>query len=144
MKIWSITKSQGRNTMEYTWEQFDEDVKKIIEWILSRKEVFDNIYGVPKGGLVLAVKLCNMLYLPLILEVRKITKKTLVVDDISDSGKTLELFRKKGNTIITIFFHKQTTVYPDFCLREKIGDNWVNFPWDNSEKKYRDGTKVYL
>jgi len=129
--------------MEYTWEQFDEDVKKIIEWILSGKMTFDSIYGVPRGGLVLAVKLCNMLSLPLVLEGGKITKKTLVVDDISDSGKTLEPFCKRGNIIVTIFFHKQTTVYPDFCLREKIGNDWVHFPWDNPEKKYRDGTKTY-
>lgn len=129
--------------MEYTWEQFDEDVKKIIEWILSGKMTFGSIYGVPKGGLVLAVKLCNMLDLPLVLERGKITKETLVVDDISDSGKTLKPFRDNGNVIVTIFFHKQTTVYPNFCLREKIGDDWIDFPWDNPEKKYRDGTEAY-
>lgn len=129
--------------MEYTWEQFDEDVEKIIEWISSEKKIFDSIYGVPKGGLVLAVKLCNMLNLPLVLEKDKITERTLVVDDISDNGRTLEPFRKRGNVIVTIFFHKKTTVYPDFYLREKIGNDWVNFPWDNPKKKYRDGTKVY-
>ena len=49
---------EKKNIMKYTWKEFDEDVKKIVEWLKDKN--FSNIYGVPRGGLPLAVKLSNI------------------------------------------------------------------------------------
>lgn len=128
--------------MKYTWNQFEEDVEGILKWMSSHEGKFDKIYGIPKGGLPLAVKLCNMVEgIPLILDRDKVDERTLVVDDISDTGKTLEEFKKLDCLIVALFIHKNTTVLPNFYLREKK-DEWIDFPWDNSGKKYRDGTHL--
>jgi len=113
--------------MEYTWDKFDEDVMKMKERISSLW--CKNIYGIPRGGLVLAVKLSYLTGIPLLLDKEKVTYDTLVVDDISDSGKTLKEFKEKGCIIFTIFYHKNTVTIPDFYLREKK-DNWITFPWE--------------
>ena len=43
----------------YTWEDFDRDVKKILRELNHNNWKIEGIYGVPKGGLPLAVKLAN-------------------------------------------------------------------------------------
>ena len=122
-----------RSIKKYTWKQFDEDTKKIIKWlnedVVNMFGIFkiDGVYGIPKGGLPLAVKLCNKLDVPLILDKNKITDKTLVVDDISDTGKTLKSFIDHLNC--TIFIHEGTNAYPDFWLRKKYKE-WIVFPWE--------------
>ena len=114
-----------KNIEKYTWEEFDKDVKKIVKWLKNKK--FSNIYGVPRGGLPLAVKLSNILKKPLVIDEKKISKETLIVDDISDTGETLAKF--KGHLIVTLFYHKQTKTLPDFWIREKTCD-WIIFPWE--------------
>ena len=113
-----------------TWEQFDSVCKEIHIWAKDKK--FNSIYGPPRGGLVLAVKLSHLLEIPLIVSKDDITPRTLIVDDITDTGKTMEKFRQKGNKIATIFYHKQSTVIPDKWFFEKT-DKWVIYPWENSE-----------
>lgn len=113
----------------YTWQEFDEDVEKIAEWARDKK--FQSVYGIPRGGLILAVVLSHRLQIPQIFSAEDITKTTLVVDDISDTGKTLQVFEARLGfrpTIATIFCHKNTSQIPHFCLREKT--EWIIFPWE--------------
>ncbi len=115
--------------LKYSWKEFDVDCQIIKEWIEHQNIEFEEIYGIPKGGLPLAVKLCNLLNIPLLTHPQHVSKSTLVVDDISDSGKTLKVFKMMGCKIVTIFFHKQTITLPDFFIREKK-DEWIVFPWE--------------
>jgi hypoxanthine phosphoribosyltransferase len=116
--------------MKYTWNKFDEDVQKIAQRISPLW--CKNIYGIPRGGLVLAVKLSYLCDIPLLIDKEKITYDTLVVDDISDSGKTLKEFKEKGCIVMTIYYHKNTILMPDFCLREKKSE-WITFPWEKDK-----------
>jgi len=118
--------------MKYTWQEFDEDVKEIIEILPKlKKGEIKNVYGIPRGGIVPAVKLSNLLNIPVILNKGQITENTLVVDDICDSGKTLNRFRKekKGGLFITLFWKRGSITNADFSLREKKKD-WIVFPWE--------------
>ncbi len=115
--------------MIYTWEEFDDDCLTIFNWIQLKKLTFKNVYGLPRGGLPLAVKLSHLLEIPLTLD--RITENTLVVDDISDTGNTLFSIKKTfpDITIITLFYHEDTKVVPSFTLREKT-DKWIIYPWE--------------
>ena len=113
----------------YTWREFDEDVEKIAIWARDKK--FQGVYGIPRNGLVLAVALSHRLELPVVLSPEDIMRRTLVVDDISDTGKTLlALERRLGfkPTVAAIFCHSDTLWKPDFSLREK--KCWIVFPWE--------------
>ena len=109
----------------YTWKNFESDVKKLTSALKHKK--FDGIWGPARGGLPIAVCLSHALDLPF-LEKSK-SEKTLIVDDIADTGKTLEPFFKKGHTIATIFYHHQSRFEPHIWLREKK-DEWIVFPWE--------------
>lgn len=123
----------------YAWKEFDRDIKKIAKW--ARGEDFTNIYGIPRGGLVVAVVLSHHLDLPVVLTISEISDKTLVVDDISDSGSTLAKLESKISAkpkVATLFFHKDTKRIPDFYIHQKTG--WVVFPWETEGTSKYDAT----
>ncbi|OGY63837.1 MAG: hypothetical protein A3I24_00085 [Candidatus Harrisonbacteria bacterium RIFCSPLOWO2_02_FULL_41_13b] len=126
----------------YTWEEFEVDARKIADTIKAWGKKFKYIYGPPRGGVILAVKLSHLLcpdrerkpglpnnfgfmsfYMP------EFWEKTLVVDDIADTGQTLWNFNNCGSFIVTLFKHPQSTITPDIWIREK-DDRWVQFPWE--------------
>ena len=119
----------------YTWQEFERDIEIIAEKIKEKGWEFENIYGQPRGGLVPAVCFSHRLGIPLILNKDQITEKTLIVDDIADTGKTL--YPLKINylliylklVIITLFYHRQSIFMPDIWLREKK-EKWIHFPWE--------------
>ncbi len=115
----------GDKKYYYDWADFETDVGKLTSELKRKK--FDGIWGPARGGLPLAVCLSHSLNLPFLEKPRN--KKTLIVDDIADSGKTLEPFFKKGHTIATIFYHRESRFEPHIWLREKKGQ-WIVFPWE--------------
>lgn len=122
----------------YSWEQFDEDAEKIAE--LAKDKNFKSVYGIPKGGLPLEVKLAHLLDVSLILNRDDITKDTLIVDDIVDTGRTIErLLASLGHGFLaaTIFCNEKS-VKPDFYARKKT--KWVRFPWETERTSRYDGT----
>jgi uncharacterized protein len=65
-------------------------------------------------------------------------KKVLIVDEVVDTGKTLELVRehvtKQGATAVrtaTVYYKPWSTVKPDYF--EKETDRWIVFPWETKE-----------
>jgi hypoxanthine phosphoribosyltransferase len=65
-------------------------------------------------------------------------KKMLLVDDIVDSGKSLNLTKTHLQTqgaleikTATLYQKPQSTETPDFC--EKQTTSWVVFPWETKE-----------
>jgi len=121
----------------YTWLEFDSDVRKIERW--AKKQKIKNIFGVPRGGLPSAVSLSHQLGLPMVWDKNKITAETLVVDDISDSGKTLKrLLGRKKAKVATLYFEKLSKFKPDFYCR--IKKEWVVFPWETKHSSKYDKT----
>lgn len=112
----------------YSWKLFDLDCKKIADWAKPKK--FKSIYGIPRGGIIVAVKLSHILNIPIILNYKDIASKTLIVDDISDSGKTISKLITLINAkpkVATLFWCNKST-QPDFWCRKKL--TWVIFPWE--------------
>ena len=125
---------------QYSWKSFDADCRKMARW--AKKEKFKDIYGIPRGGLVVAVRLSHFTNMPIILDHQKISPKTLVVDDISDTGKTLLQLQKliKVNpTMATLFWHQESPP-PDFWCRKKL--TWVIFPWETKVTSKYDQTLI--
>jgi len=109
----------------FTWDEFDTAVDKIAT-ALAGKDI-TSVYGIPRGGLILAICLSHRLGIPL---VSNIGEHTLVVDDISDTGKTL--VRHPGHMTATIHVAHNTSKWPDVYYQVKETDNWVIYPWEHS------------
>jgi len=123
----------------YDWKQFNADCIKIAQWAKLKK--LKNIYGIPRGGLVVAVKMSHILDIPIIFSVEEISLGTLVVDDIIDTGGTIErIFGKsrKKMFIASLYFRKEAGVKPDFYAR--IKRDWVVFPWETDRTSRYDKT----
>jgi len=127
------------NKTYITWDEYDDMINKIAVYIkhISNEEI-GAVYGLPRGGLPIAVSLSHSLGLPLLMDYydRKIVtdKKILVVDDIADTGHTLKDFDNEHNVICTFHYHKQSLVVPEFFCEEKT-DEWIVYPWEERDSK---------
>lgn len=111
----------------YAWNEFLADMyERIIPALLPRAHEFAGVWGPPRGGLIMAVMLSHNLGIPYFTEPQG--PKTLIVDDIADSGETLWPFR--NYPIVTCFYHRGSKVAPMLWLHEKKKDEWVVFPWE--------------
>src|SRR3990167_4454373 len=90
------------NAIKFTWEQFNKAVKLLADNLKPVSKFAKNIYGLPRGGLILAVALSHQLDLPLLFDKKKINKETIIVDDISDSGQTLTKLLKGKEYLRTV------------------------------------------
>ncbi len=129
------------NKQFYTWQEFDDDIRTLAQSEWFKKQNIKNIYGIPRGGLVIAVRLSYITNIPIILNTDDITANTLIVDDICDTGETLKkLFSSFDfkSPVFTIFYKTNPNFKPDFYFRKKT--NWVVFPWEEEASSKYDGT----
>ena len=142
--------------------------KKIYDMLLSQAEKIrqsgfkpDVIVGITRGGWVPARVLLDLLGIPDLVTVRVefylgvaeakkepvltqgvsavVTgKKALIVDDVADTGKSLQLAREhvlqQGATevrIATVYRKPWSVIKPDYY--EKETSCWVVFPWEIKE-----------
>jgi len=121
-----------------TWKQVEEFVNYMTD-ISRRKGIkYSGVYGLPRGGLVLAVMLSHKLKIPLLMSP---APGCLIVDDICDTGESLLHYVKNSSgdkaqdyKIATMYYkHNTLGVVPDNYLCRKE-DNWIVFPWEMEEK----------
>lgn len=126
-----------KTKLYFTWHQFDNAVKQLEKQLHPTLHEYDSIYGIPRGGLPLAVALSHKLDLSLVF---KPTLKTLIVDDISDEGNALAPYINT-HTCVTIVSTEWTKSVPKFWVYEKLSkEGWIVFPWEqtNSEVFYKN------
>lgn len=108
-----------------TWEDVEKALDEACDYFERKCLKFDGVYAIPRGGLPIGVMFSHRLGIPLLAAPHS---QTLIVDDITDSGKTLKAFTGKYFTY-TLFYHRRSEVVPDKWSYEKT-DNWVKFPWE--------------
>ena len=110
----------------FTWREFDKSVELIANKCKFLE--FSGIYGVPRGGLCLAVALSHKLELNLI---SKPTKNSLIVDDVYETGITLNSFKDiEGATYFVLFSKIKPTWWNTVHTSGK--SEWIVFPWENT------------
>lgn len=115
-----------------TYEQIVDFIDKLAEELNSKNIKPSGVYGVPRGGLLFAVLLSYKMDIPLLMHA---AKGCVIIDDIADSGRTLQHFTENDTQfnkyyIATMYYHKRSTVKPDFYLYEKE-DKWIVYPYEN-------------
>ena len=110
----------------FTWSEFDKSVDHIAN--KCRFMDFSGIYGVPRGGLCLAVALSHKLKINLISEP---IKHSLIVDDVYETGITLNNLKDIEGAMFFVLFSKiKPTWWNSVFISEK--SEWVVFPWENT------------
>lgn len=140
------------------WDEFGEAARSLAGQVLSAGYRPDLVIAIARGGLLLAgaisyalgTKQCGSINVefytgiderlpepvlhPPMLDVPAVTgKRVLLVDDVSDSGRTLakvvDLLAEAGAEVrsATLYVKPRTVLVPDFAYRET--PDWIVFPW---------------
>lgn len=141
-----------------TWDLFGAASRELAQTVADSGFAPDVVLGIARGGLVPAGALayaldCKSLFtmnvefytgvgttldepviLPPILDATELDGLTvLVVDDVADSGKTLELVhtfcRNHASEVRTAVLYEKpaSVIKADYTWR--YTDRWINFPW---------------
>jgi hypoxanthine phosphoribosyltransferase len=138
---------------KYTWKEFDKDIKVLAKKL--KKYKFHAVYGIPRGGLILAVRLSHLLNIPITLDPYN---ADLVVDEICDNGRTIKRMSQlpcffKGRKFVVIHLRIKRVEYLEIYvyrgeIKESIGNvdlipspiipdiylyklkDWIIYPWE--------------
>ena len=122
-------------TKYFTWNDFDKSVEYIANKCKYSK--LSGVYGVPRGGLCLAVALSHKLNIQLI---EKPLKNSLIVDDVFETGFTLSNFKNiEGANFFVLVSKKKPIWWNTVTLSYK--KEWIVFPWENKKNEIREETE---
>jgi hypoxanthine phosphoribosyltransferase len=118
-----------------SWQAFDQAVERIAANVIAANAIAaDNnaagcsgVFGVPRGGLVLAVALSHRLSLPLL---HQAEPGCLVVDDVYETGLTLEPYRHLDNARVAVWISKAEPQWWQ-AVEVTSSSEWLVFPWEH-------------
>lgn len=139
----------------YIYSEFVKDISTLHKQLQSHP--FDTIVAITRGGMTLAQALAHALNIRNVQTIQAISyngseklekvelidntqlqkaKQVLIVDDIADSGDTLDavithlLAHNPHITCktCTLFYKKSASIMPDFTCNE--AKEWINFFWE--------------
>jgi hypoxanthine phosphoribosyltransferase len=117
------------NKIFLEWVDINGLVDRICHSILKDYPNIDSIHGIKRGGLIPSVLISHKLNLPWTYE---IFPNTLVVDDICDSGETLNNYA--GVYTAVLHYKPHTSIFtPNIYAKVYNGDEWVIYPWENKD-----------
>ena len=119
-------------TRYFTWSEFD----KSIDYISNKCKFWkiSGIYGIPRGGLCIAVALSHKLNIKLI---EKPLKNSLIVDDVFETGVTLSNFKNiEGANFFVLVSKRKPIWWNSVNFTDK--KEWIIFPWENKNNELID------
>ena len=119
----------------FSWSEFDKSVEHIYN--KCKFIEFSGIYGVPRGGLCLAVALSHKLKINLM---PKPIKNSLIVDDVYETGMTLNTFKNIEGAMFFVLFSKIKPIWWNTVHISKKNE-WIVFPWENNDNFQSDRNK---
>jgi hypoxanthine phosphoribosyltransferase len=142
-----------------SWKTYHETAQNLAATVLDHTEPIDQIVAISRGGLTLGHLLTDLLRIPIsIITIQSYTdiqtsgeavltaklqnsikhKHILLVDDVSDSGKTMRRATKyltragaKKITTVTMFYKPRSIFRPDYFAR--LTNKWIIFPYEPIE-----------
>lgn len=104
---------------------FEIECRKLAACI-SRMQ-YTSIYGISRGGIYVAIRLTQLLNLPIV-EKDGIHKTTLIVDDLVDSGRTRDRF--PDNDFACLYNKPDTPLLQGTVYISDTIDGWIEFFWE--------------
>ena len=136
-----------------SWEEFHQDVKNLCKKIKDSGQEFNKIVAISRGGFIpagivayeLGIRNSAVINISTYVgskhlklnevdhpdSVGKVDEKTLIIDDISDSGQTFEVMRRTfpNGKYVTVYAKERGASQADIFER-KFPEKWLVFPWD--------------
>lgn len=123
-----------------SWADFDDARFHLASVCRDLSPDAPGIYGIPRGGLCLAVALSHALSLPLLSNPEP---GCIIVDDIYETGTTLNPFLDQGIYRVITWLRRSSSDHPHLLSARSIdSDDWIVFPWEDAKQAARDA-RVY-
>lgn len=119
-----------------TWDNIEELTDKLVDEIKSSTVPPLYITGLPRGGLIPAVMLSHKLNIPFksIDSIGSLPRvDVLIVDDIADSGETLNRFG--GYQTAVLHYKIQSEHIPTFYAEEVNNTDWIVYPFEREDSE---------
>ncbi len=125
------------------WDEIRALVFRLSHKIITNDLKFKNIYGLQRGGLIPAVMLSHQLGIPM--AKGDIGPDTLIIDDICDSGITLDDYFKRYQNEFSfpfelktacLHYKPHTSIFEPTIYAEKWEkDDWIVYPWEKVDSQ---------
>ncbi len=136
-----------------SWDEFHQDVKNLCKKIKETGQEFNKIVAISRGGFIpagiiayeLDIRNSAVINISTYIgskhlklnevdnpqSVGKIDEKSLIIDDISDSGQTFEVMRRTfpNGKFVTVYAKEKGIKQVDIFERQ-VPEKWLVFPWD--------------
>ena len=125
-----------------SWKEYEELISIIINRLYKQAKQPAQVYGIANGGLLLAMEIASAFGL----KAQSINPNAscaigtslpyMIVDDIVDTGKTMEnvLARSIGNPVIVALYMKGRAMNRQNMICGKViadDHRWIVFPWED-------------
>ena len=112
-----------------SWDDIASLVDGLCKQISSSDIKINSVTGLQRGGLIPAVMISHKLNIPY---VHSIHPHTLVIDDICDTGETLNSILSAPTAVL--HYKKAAKHKPTFYALE-VGDDWIVYPWERRDSE---------
>ena len=122
------------NKLYLSWKWVDEQINIIGDKLEGYELEF--VAGIPRGGLIPAVMMSHAFGIKYIsyssakLLPKELRDKTLVIDDISDTGVTMKEAEDLDFLTAALSLRSGTKTVPMFVGQQINNDDWLVFPWE--------------
>ncbi len=124
--------------IEISYQKLKEDCKVLAEKIKTADRGYTSIYAIPRGGVPVGLYLSNELDIPLVKEPEK---GSLIVDDLVDSGKTIDPYIKDQYDVAVLYRKPHSPEESSNLYIVETLDDWIEFPYEatnlDAEENFR-------
>ena len=118
------------NKLFVSWADIEGLVQELWKKIVIGSMPINSVHGLKRGGYIPAVMLSHQLGLPYS---EAVSKDTLVVDDICDSGETLK--NAPGVYHAVLHYKPHTSCVTPTIWGKEMGDEWIVYPWERNDSR---------
>lgn len=123
------------------WDWIANQLKTIAIKLQEDDVELYAVTGIPRGGLIPAVMFSHRYGIPYMdfsqaKNLPRISrKKILVLDDIADTGRTLEEIESLSFLTATLAYRDLSVVIPDYFGEYIEHKDWLVYPWEKEESE---------
>ena len=126
-----------KDKLYLSWNDIERSVDELCVKIQESLLPINSVHGLARGGYIPAVMISHKLNIPYS---TTILRDTLVIDDICDSGETLD--KSPGLYHAVLHYKPHTSIFKPTLWAEEMGDEWIVYPWERSDSKAIQDYKV--
>lgn len=126
--------SKETHKVYLTWDYIELAIDRLATQIKVSKLKINAIKGLQRGGLIPAVMLSHKLGIPMA-DSSINGNDVLIVDDICDSGVTLNNYTAFRCPTATIHYKRTAVMEPTYWCDLVQEHEWIVYPWEQKDSK---------